>query len=176
MDPIVRNALNLMDAAFRPLNRPHVSIPQADGCADASDLRCIECGNFRHSLPKHKPTCSKAYRNCPGCAGAAEFHIASCPKSAQSGLGISRSQTLKIPVKPFDVDAALAGAPFIHRLDACGDDARSRVSRTIVKLDHPEHPVIFVYCSEWIPYEQTDEGLEQMAHDLWLVDDQQGRR
>ena len=45
-----------------------------------------------------------------------------------------------LPVKPFDLEAALAGALFIHRFDAVRPDAWTRVSTTIVKIDDPTHP------------------------------------
>lgn len=80
--------------------------------------------------------------------------------------------TPTIPVKPFDLDAALAGAPFIHRFDAVRSDARTRISTTIVKIDHPEHPAIAVYRGEWLVYNLEHGELDDMATDLFLVDNQ----
>ena len=61
-------------------------IASADSEIHCPNLRCAECKEFRHASPAHKPTCSKAYRNCPGCIQAGNPHIAGCPRSVDLSL------------------------------------------------------------------------------------------
>ena len=79
----------------------------------------------------------------------------------------------RISTKPFDLTAALSGAPFIHRCDVNRPDASARISSAIVRIDHPEHPAYLVYCGEWLVYDWSNGEIGDMAHELLLVDCQQ---
>ena len=72
--------------------------------------------------------------------------------------------------KPFNLFAALGGAPFIHRCDLNRPDASERISTTILRLDHPEHPGYLVYCGEWLVYDVTKGEFDDMVNELLLVD------
>ena len=66
----------------------------------------------------------------------------------------------------FDLDAALNGAPFIHKFDATRPDAATRVSTTIIPVSHPRHNYCWLaYCSEWVVFDAEDE----MVRELLLV-------
>jgi hypothetical protein len=78
----------------------------------------------------------------------------------------------QIPTMPFDLAAAMSGAPFIYKHDATRADAARHVTTTIRYIDDPQHPAHFVWCGEWLVYE--DENA--MANDLLMVDQQQNAR
>ena len=66
----------------------------------------------------------------------------------------------------FSLDAALKGAPFIHRFDAKRPDAAARVSTTIIPVRHPKHDECWLaYCGEWLVFDAEDE----MVRELLLV-------
>jgi hypothetical protein len=66
----------------------------------------------------------------------------------------------------FNLDAALNGAPFIHRYDATRPDAAQRVSTTIIPVSHPKHAECWLaYCGEWVVFDAE----EEMARQLLLV-------
>lgn len=66
----------------------------------------------------------------------------------------------------FCLDAALKGAPFIHRFDATRPDAAARVSTTIIPVSHPKHDECWLtYCGEWLVFDAEDE----MVRELLLV-------
>lgn len=73
------------DLELRHMSAASDLIPRRPVMIDVTEpaLRCQECGNFRHATPKHKPSCSKAERNCPGCTGVSEGHIPCCPLSIE---------------------------------------------------------------------------------------------
>lgn len=112
---------------------------QADGFAGgaASDLRCGECGNFRHASPRHKLGCRYAGQNCPGCAYAGDAHIASCPSGMQ----------LKLPSDTCcdGVDMPGAVAP-VHSPDCPNTRPVLRASHTYTSQSEkggtPEEPTV----------------------------------
>jgi hypothetical protein len=61
------------------------ALSHADGAAvdGGPSLRCRECNRLRHASPRHEPSCSVAWRNCPGCVYPGAEHLASCPIGAQ---------------------------------------------------------------------------------------------
>lgn len=75
--------------------------------------------------------------------------------------------SLNIATTRWNLQAALAGAPFIHRFDL--KKPGEHVTRKIRFIDDPDHPCYLVWCGEWLVYDATDEGADDMRRDLLMV-------
>jgi hypothetical protein len=70
---------------------------------------------------------------------------------------------MAISTTRFNLDAALNGAPFIHRYDATRPDADKRASTTIIPVRHPKHAECWLaYCGEWVVFEAEEEMVSQL--------------
>ena len=78
-----------------------------------------------------------------------------------------------IATRPFDLDAALSGTPFIHRFDVKRPDAERHTSTVLIPVSHPNAPNCWLaFCSEWVVFDTDDE----MYRELFLVVPQEGTK
>lgn len=79
-----------------------------------------------------------------------------------------------IPTKPFDLDAALCGVPFIYVWDAARVDAADCVTTIIRLVEHPDpkHNAYAVFVGEWLIFDDLDEMNQDL---LLVVADQQSK-
>jgi|GEM_PF-6433285 len=143
LDPMLQNSIMMADCILRALTGlpRHNPVPQADGYADA----------------------------CPGCTGASDDHIAACALSPDA---VAKALDKKEPagLKPFDLDAAMRGAAFIHRFDIGRPRWEQRILRKVRFFDDPDHPAYLVWSEEWLVYPADDEGIEEMSRDFRMVE------
>jgi len=65
---------------------------------------------------------------------------------------------------PFDLDAALTGAPYMHRLDA----RRWRSYRDCRRIEG-DHPAVIIWAGEWLVYPIEDEKEMERLDDSFRM-------
>lgn len=65
----------------------------------------------------------------------------------------------------FDIEAALAGAPYVHRYDL----PKVHPYHDVRRIAEP-HGGLLVWVGEWVTYDSTDSGLEELESQLAMYD------
>jgi hypothetical protein len=65
----------------------------------------------------------------------------------------------------FDIEAALAGAPYIHRFDL----PKVKPYHDCRRIAEP-HSGLLIWVGEWVTYDSTDSGLEELESQLAMYD------
>ena len=65
----------------------------------------------------------------------------------------------------FDIEAALAGAPYVHRFDL----PKVHPYHDVRRIAEP-HGGLLVWVGDWVTYDSTDSGLEELESQLAMYD------
>ena len=142
------------------MSKPFTLGPWKVAALQADDrIRCLRCG--LEMDPRLWRSCTKG--------GSCYWRVteAALPRDFMKFYNERNAKAAELFAKlpGFDIEAALAGAPYVHRFDL----PKVHPYHDVRRIAEP-HGGLLVWVGEWVTYDSTDSGLEELESQLAMYD------